>query len=604
MSTTSDIKPVLTTDARISDIKNQLDVSALVASRDNSFYEFSATTASANSVNVTCNLPSESVCFDRSVFLSAIVNFTLKITIPKAGTNAPAEDTPMFPYGKACSFQQFPLNGMISNNNCKVNSVSFNMSQDDLQTVLLKTQDLNDLVRSNMCMSPSYPDQFLQYSSGQAAYTNNPMNGYLENHFSSLVSRGSHPIFNTKFTVLKPDGSVQVAEHTNPAAFISLDPAVEKYTYVANFSAQFYEPLLLSPFIFCSKKVSKAGMVHVQNLVYNFTLDPILRNVWSRLPFAGAIEGVSGFNYELQLQSKPFDKFSVCINCLTPHITQSLPSISILPCHTWERYTSSAVNTTAFPAYPDAKSSGDVILNNLVLSQIPELIIIVVRKPMSSQSYNDSKAFLKINTCSINFLNAQGMLSNCDDHALFKISKENGYSDNWYQWSGLANSSVSASGGYYNKTIYTTGSVLIINPAKDLSIGSPYLTNGSRGSYNLQLKLNVTNYYNVPITPEVMIACKYGCYLKNYVGGKSTLTSGFFDMSMLSSIVTGESELSNADLVEKQGNSISDQSIGEVEPASNYEGAGYRRPRMSGRGGHFGGSLPSDKRCVKSKICL
>jgi hypothetical protein len=71
--------------------------------------------------------------------------------------------------------------------------------------------------------------------------------------------------------------------------------------------------------------------------------------------------------------------------------------------------------------------------------------------------------------------------------------------------------------------IQVGGSVLLINPAKDLSIGSPYLANGSRGNYNLQKKLNITNHYSGEVTSEIMIACKNTCYLKNYPGAKSTL---------------------------------------------------------------------------------
>jgi hypothetical protein len=49
-----------------------------------------------------------------------------------------------------------------------------------------------------------------------------------------------------------------------------------------------------------------------------------------------------------------------------------------------------------------------------MLSQIPEQIIVVVRQPRSSKTYNDANSYLTVNSCSINFLNSQGMLSNCN----------------------------------------------------------------------------------------------------------------------------------------------------------------------------------------------
>jgi hypothetical protein len=591
MSVTSDVKPVLTEDARISDIKSQLDVSALLGSRDNSFYSYAATTTSANSVNVNCSLPSENVVFDRLIFIGARVNFKMLITIPVQNpATTPVAGTQIFEYGSRFAFQQFPLNAMISNNNIKVNSVSFNMAQDDLQSVLLRTQDLNDLAKSNMCMSPSYPDQYLEYKNEQMNFSNNPLAGFNLDNFTSLVSRGSHPI---TVTECKVDNAVVA----NLAAVVAGDPA-NAHTYEVSFSADFFEPLLLSPFIFSSKKISKAGLVNVQNLTFNFTIDNALRNVWSQLPYSYA-----GATSVLTLQQQPFSNFNVYINCLTPHITQTIPPVSILPCYTWERYLSSAVNTGSVPASPAAGSTADIVLNNLVLSQIPEQIIVVVRKQRSAKTYSDANSYFTINGCSINFLNSQGMLSNCNSNLLYKISKENGYADSWYQWSGLASGAVKqADGSYKPETVKTTGSVLIINPAKDLSIGSPYLTNGSRGNYNLQIKLNVTNNYSAGVIPEIMIACKNSCYLKNYPGAKSTLTSGMFDMSSLSAVVTEAGQLSNADLVESQQGGISDQSIGDIDNAPRYQGSGVKRP-MHGQGARFGGSMGKEK-SLKNKICL
>ena len=45
------------------------------------------------------------------------------------------------------------------------------------------------------------------------------------------------------------------------------------------------------------------------------------------------------------------------------------------------------------------------------------------------------------------------------------------------------------------------------------------------------LTLNVTSYYSTAETPEVIVVCKNACYLKNFVGGKSTLTAGLFDLT-------------------------------------------------------------------------
>ena len=53
------VVPVLCKDSRISDISDKLKAQAFIGAKDNSFYSYAAFTASANSVNIYCALPSE-----------------------------------------------------------------------------------------------------------------------------------------------------------------------------------------------------------------------------------------------------------------------------------------------------------------------------------------------------------------------------------------------------------------------------------------------------------------------------------------------------------------------------------------------------------------
>ena len=572
------VVPILCKDSRICDISDKVKASAYIGSKDNSFYSYAATTASKNSVNVTCALPSESVVFDRLIFIGAKVNFQITYSVPKNTTIA--TNTKLFNYGKDCAFQPFPLNGMIANNNVKVNSVSFNMAQDDLQNVLLRTQDINNLARSNMVMSPAYSDNCLEYNAAYGDQVNCVLKAYNLNTFSSLVSRGSHPISDVQYfknTTLINTGSAG----GDQAAFKVSDTSVDGNTYTVKFSATFFEPLLLSPFIFSSQKMSRAGLTNVSRLTFNLTIDNLLRNVWSQLPIANLTD-VSPSLLSVALQDKPFDNFAVYINCLTPQITDLVPPVSVLPCISYERYISSVANLTTIKT----NESKDVILNNLVLNQIPEMIYVVVRKVMSATTYLDAKSFFSINNATVNFMNAQGMLSNCNQQLLWKISRENGVALNWYEWSGVANGT-NDSGTHADQ--YLTGSILAINPSKDLSLNSPYIANGTVGNFNLQIKLNVTNYYSTDQAPEIMIICKNSCYLKNMPGGSSTLTLGYFDMKSLSDIVTKSNEevIGNADVANAQKGGISDQMLGGLAEDQNdvdlpKNGSGYRGGSRAG----------------------
>ena len=379
-------------------------------------------------------------------------------------------------------------------------------------------------------MSPSMLDNTLEYSAQYISQFNSVFAPYNFNHFSSLQSRGVHPISSVS---VSHDGGTTFS--SDPATFVFLQNNAA-CSYVIRFSADFVEPLLISPFIFSSSKYQKEGLTNVNHLTFNFTIDNTFKNVWSAFPnpTLGA-----GSSYSISLGATPFSNFSVYINALTPHVTDLIPPVTILPCVNYERFISSANNLpTPIAArvengnlYEDTVSKADIYLNNLVLSQIPEMLYIVVRKVNSQTSFIDAKGFLAINSCSISFMNAQGMLANATQDLLWKISKENGICLDWLSWSGVANNCTSVAGPPAVSTFkkqYLIGSILAINPAKDLSLNTPFITNGSNGNYNLQIKLNVSNYYLQAVQPEIMIVIKNSCYLKNYPGGKSTLNLGYF----------------------------------------------------------------------------
>ena len=115
----------------------------------------------------------------------------------------------------------------------------------------------------------------------------------------------------------------------------------------------------------------------------------------------------------------------------------------------------------------------------------------------------DSDSFFSINTVSINMSSANGILSNCNQQELFLMSVRNGYSGSFLDFSGKACfSSLTDSG-----TVKTTRSVLVINPALDLSLGNPAITNNSSGQFSFQINISCTNNYNEVVTPEIVIIC-------------------------------------------------------------------------------------------------
>ena len=107
-----------------------------------------------------------------------------------------------------------------------------------------------------MVMFPSMVDNTLEYSANYVNQVNSVFAPYNLNHFSSLQSRGSHPIYNVSVGVDVGNASTDTTTwvYGNPNA---------AHTYLINFSADFVEPLLISPFIFSSSKYQIEGLTKI-----------------------------------------------------------------------------------------------------------------------------------------------------------------------------------------------------------------------------------------------------------------------------------------------------------------------------------------------------
>jgi len=144
---------------------------------------------------------------------------------------------------------------------------------------------------------------------------------------------------------------------------------------------------------------------------------------------------------------------------------------------------------------------------NLQLNQVPSLILISVRIPMSQQNIANTSSFLQIENISVNFNSQSGLLASATKQNLWAISTRNGSQQSYYEWGGAVsnNTDGDTNGKVYN--IATTGSLLVLNPALDFSLPS-FLSGGSLGQFSFQFNITVKNQFNFPITPEICIVTK------------------------------------------------------------------------------------------------
>ena len=270
-------------------------------------------------------------------------------------------------------------------------------------------------------------------------------------------------------------------------------------TWEIDVSATFTEPLFLSPFLFHSK-YNEAGLLGINAMNFVFNIDSQMQRFWSSgLAKTGA--GGNAIPYTLSLnQANAFTNPRILLNFLTSQQTNLLPARNIVPYVDYPRYITSQQNTNVI----NAGNSADIVIifniNNIQLNQIPDRFVIVARKRLSDQA-RDANAFFRINTISVNFNNASGLLSSATNFDLWRMSVANGLKQSWYEFSGKAQV-YNQPGG--NVQISTCGSVLVIDASRDLLLPA-YLSTSSLGQFQYQMNMNVTNLSNEDLAPEVLV---------------------------------------------------------------------------------------------------
>ena len=199
-------------------------------------------------------------------------------------------------------------------------------------------------------------------------------------------------------------------------------------------------------------------------------------------------------------------------------MTQLLPLKNVVPIM---QYNYQLTNSSNFGEFAPGQRQ-DITSGTFQLNQLPSKFIIVVRKQLNQMSSTDSDSFFTISGVSINMSTASEILSSCTQQDLYCMSVRNGYSGSFLEFSGKACQSTLNT--ITSNIVKTTGSILVINTAIDLSLGSVNITNNSIGQFTFQIKISCTNNYEEYLSPEIMIiSCNQGL-LTNQLGVSSLAT--------------------------------------------------------------------------------
>jgi len=168
-----------------------------------------------------------------------------------------------------------------------------------------------------------------------------------------------------------------------------------------------------------------------------------------------------------------------------------LPAVSLYQFPKYQRFQNTISNSSSFAPVTNQQIS--VQVNSQTM---PSKLIIFIRGTENGRVATTPDCYATITAIQAQLDNGSTILNSCPQRRLYDISRQNGLADITYPvFAGYNLSGVT--GGSYNGS----GSVVILDPAKDLSISQDIgMTNNSAGKYtmNFQITFNTLSTINQP----------------------------------------------------------------------------------------------------------
>jgi len=504
-----DFRKVLVLDDRLR-VKSDVDFAVFKGASSKVESTFTAISASQNQITFNIQVPSELTIMDREFILDADLSFNVSGVVPIGQR--------VLDYGNGHAFAPFPLQSLFSTSTATINNNSVSQNTSDVLAAINRFHDRRYLARYNGATPTAY-DTYQNYS--DAVNSNNNPNGSYSN---------------TSDNDLMPRGAFALTYYDNPVSVSDTVPTV------AGIGIKVREPLLLSPFLYCDPEKENQGFYGIQNLNFLFNIGQ--QNVQRVIRGINPYTGTNASSFTITPVDFTQNRFRMLINMLTAPNSVLLPPRNVVPYYELPRYVSAI---SASGVQPDAQAT--ISSPSIQLNQIPDKLIIFVRKLDNNRGVGDSDCFLPINNISINFNNVSGLLSSSDAHDLWKMSVKSGSNLSWLEFSGQANKYNPAALSVSNK-INTSGSMLILDFAREIALSEEYYAPSSLGQFLLQFNLGITNNTLTPIggnTHELVIITMNSGVFVCERGTSSTFTALLTKQDVLDASQDESSRMSYSD---------------------------------------------------------
>ena len=434
-----------------------------------------AISKSNSSITFNIQTPSEATVLSRRMMIQSKICF--RVTGTAVGTGA------LLAIGNDSALGPFPFQSLCNTIQMTINNNTVTQNQRDVMFALQRFGDVRETYRYNTSTPVAY-DQYWNYADALLA-SNNP-NGAWNNvaNDPSYQPRGAFKLVSVAGNV---DGSANTVR--------TVDIVVEVT-----------EPLMLSPLIWCDPQSNNQGFYGIQvlNLVFNIgSTNRLFRTAGSN------VDQTQPFTVELgfpggESNGNAFLDTRLLIQYYTRQPSDLVPARNVVPYAEYPRYITNVTGT--IPAATPVTAGGKTVSvtpgafptiesNSISLNQIPDKIIIFVRKRLADQTAFDADCFFPIKRLRVNFNNKAGLLTSATRWDLWRMSVESGSNQTWAEFSGSAVRYPGTAGG--NNEIPTCGSVLALSMGKHIELDDVFAP-GSIGQFQLQFSVEIENLSATP----------------------------------------------------------------------------------------------------------
>jgi len=315
---------------------------------------------------------------------------------------------------------------------------------------------------------------------------------------------GDNTAFNNR-SVFAPYGANTTYPSNTSTIWVQTQIGGVGNTYTDIYNVTVMESLYISPAVWGDIENKVAGFSNINNFTLNFRISNLNRAVRCQSTTAAAyVTGVTSINVNGFTLAPELE-----LTYITPDpvLSAKMPSVLAFDYSYIQPFITSKTYNSENPS-----AIGLQIMNSIRLPSIPKRIMIYAKpsKRLLANQYLNTipDIFLPITNLSITFNNRINLLANDNAYTLYQKSVANGLTDTFQDWQ------------------YYTGSVMIIDVAKDLGLDADECSGQSNKYSTLQISATFSNS-NLALagcTGPLLDANNYDYYVTVESPGKAFIT--------------------------------------------------------------------------------